>query len=318
MSRGPLGGDWDHRGAGPPGRPGWNDRPTSQEKNPDDKDTKRSASRWAVNESSSPTVVSDEENWEDDDVIQPTAKKTETLAPLPQTEPIDDDSQEEDFNDFEDDAGSVELNKPVAIVEIGDDSSSSSVEELTNTDRVEDEAAATPLYDEPETKDKTPIERSHSQDVRVVNERDVEDESHSLMDDVGGNSHEEPAQSRPEDEQDEQDEQEVADEVSEDHEDHEQFNHSNKQYNNDVMSNGDGDETRSEGQSNDERTARPHANDGGDRDDEEEEEELRCPTPDAHIDYSENEETDSNAQQTEANVDDGDRKDDDDDAIQSD
>lgn len=315
MSRGPPGGDRD-RGAGPPGRPGWNDRPKSQEKNQDDKDTKRSASRWAVTESSSPTVVSDEEDWEDDDVIQPETKKTEQLAPLPQTEPIDDDSQEDDFNDFEDDAASVELDKPpVAIVEIGDDSSSSSVEELPNAEATEvasqgsgqapeDEAAATPLYDEPENKDKTPAESSQSQDEPIAEDGDVQGEGHNHTSDVDG--------------EDQQDDNEAADYVSEDPE---QNSHSNERCD-DVISNVDADENRSN-QSNDDRTSRPdeedHNDNGVDRE-EDDVEEARCPTPDAHIESDNEEDTESSAPQTSTDaIETNDREeDDDDDGSQSD
>lgn len=307
MSRGPPGND---RG----GRPGWSDRPNSQEKNQDDKDAKRAGSRWAVTESSSPTVVSDEEDW-DDDVNQKPVK----LAPLPQTEPIDDDSQEDDFNDFEDEAASVEMNKPVAIVEIADDSSSSSVEEMPNTEAGDaasngsagpadgdDEAAATPLYDEPENKDKT----AAVQDEPVAEEEgDAEGQNHT--DDFDGDSRG--------DQQDGQEEQ--RDDVSEDQELH---NHSNERSNDVVSNGGDMDETHSDDQSNDGRTSRRdnHENDDGNFGEQEEDEEARCPTPDAHIE-SGNEETEEPGAEEPHKADDENEgeeedEDDDEDAIQSD
>lgn len=69
---------------------------------------KRATSRWT--NSSPKSVVSDEENWDDIEdsdkpvVSKPTTTIEKTLRPvtLPQTEPIDDDSQEDDFNDFDD------------------------------------------------------------------------------------------------------------------------------------------------------------------------------------------------------------------------
>lgn len=257
-----------------------------------------------MTESASPTVVSDEEDWGDEDVVAPAqTKKPDALVPLPQTEPIDDDSQEEDFNDFEEDAAEGKGRSPnaehipVAIVEIGDDDSSSSVEELigdgtvdgainhgsASAARDDDEAAATPLYDEPENKDKASMERRQSQDDRVA-ERDEEQEGdeHSQVD---GYSHGDHRQSNQQ-----PDNQEELDNVSEDHE---QSNHSDERCD-DVVSNGDVGETRSEDHSDDERTSRHDDNDdedhhggGGDRD----EDEQRCPTPDAHID-SDNDETD--------------------------
>lgn len=120
----------DGRGGRGGGR-NWNDRDDDRKpvnpfdiKNkphPKENDNKR-ASRWA--NSSPKSVVSEEENWDDDDVVEvkntdenkhdgelPASSKPASSKPvsskpavplLPQTEPIDDDSQEDDFNDFDD------------------------------------------------------------------------------------------------------------------------------------------------------------------------------------------------------------------------
>lgn len=106
-------------------RQNWNDRDRDDEPKPiktrfeesdDTKDTKRSASRWG--DSSPKSVVSDEENWDEEselpgvddddndngnDVEPKKTVATKIIAEptLPQTEPIDDDSQEDDFNDFD-------------------------------------------------------------------------------------------------------------------------------------------------------------------------------------------------------------------------
>lgn len=345
LSRGPGGdrGDRGDRG----GRPGWNDRPAddrpkSQEKNDDKDPSKRATSRWATTESSSPTVVSDEENWDDEDVGSSSAadkkdgKVKETLVPLPQTEPIDDDSQEDDFNDFEEDAAdiltpatsadrrssSVERNKPVAIVEIGDDSSSSvelstQVEEITSNSseptRGDDDPCenATPLYDEPENKEKPDDQmQSRTDDGGHRSEQDDEEDQEDgrrHVDEVGEESrHEAPEEDNQED----------------DHFD-DQNSNQNQQSNDDV-SNGDGGdvadvETSFNDRSDDEQASRP----GDDEEvDEVEEPEPHCPTPDAHID-SEDERPEFNAPQT-ADVNDDDDEDNDeheennDDAVQSD
>lgn len=110
----------DIRGGGRGGgreRPAWGDRegdraPSNHfEKDKPDKERdngKRATSRWT--NSSPKSVVSDEENWDDledsdkPEASKPSATVEKTVRPvaLPQTEPIDDDSQEDDFNDFDD------------------------------------------------------------------------------------------------------------------------------------------------------------------------------------------------------------------------
>lgn len=111
----------DIRGGGRTGggreRPSWGDREDERapsnhfEKGKPDKERdngKRATSRWT--NSSPKSVVSDEENWDDlEDSDKPeepkptnTIEKTMRPVTVPQTEPIDDDSQEDDFNDFDD------------------------------------------------------------------------------------------------------------------------------------------------------------------------------------------------------------------------
>lgn len=117
-------------------RQNWNDRDRDDEitmknrfdQNDESKDNKRSTSRWG--NSSPKSVVSDEENWDDDDnelrgssggdvdrnggldndgasasnlkeVKDVNKSNPPEPALLLETEPIDDDSQEDDFNDFD-------------------------------------------------------------------------------------------------------------------------------------------------------------------------------------------------------------------------
>lgn len=123
-------------------RQNWNERDDERKQSNSrndvkDKDRdKRSASRWTSNQSPK-SVVSDEENWDEEfeasnkstttttsDIVKKNEKDStkttnssnsssnssskQKTNPIPQTEPIDDDSQEDDFNDFDDNSPTID------------------------------------------------------------------------------------------------------------------------------------------------------------------------------------------------------------------
>lgn len=86
-------------------RPDYCDRPSSHEINQDHKDANGVGSPQTVTEASSQTVESVESDW-DDHVHQ---KKSVEMTPLFQAEAIENHSQDECFNDFEDEAACEEI-----------------------------------------------------------------------------------------------------------------------------------------------------------------------------------------------------------------